>query len=186
MAINAGTGLLSGSSYGDLSKHDAYTIQKRMLPIAKRLLTFAKFAQRKPATERGFGDPAPKIRTLPDWDTPWRRAFLQTSKPPAHQSMFCSSTVHNTDIMLAASHDPIVQVITERQAQQAGETIDFISYGNSSRIASRLCTQHRKHWTQRRKLTVRTRTLPLTAATTLLTEQFRFWKTMTPPRSKSS
>ena len=47
MAINAGTGLLSGSSYGDLSKHDAYTIQKRMLPIAKRLLTFAKFAQRE-------------------------------------------------------------------------------------------------------------------------------------------
>ena len=30
--------------------------------------------------------------------------------------------------MLAASHDPLVQVITERQAQQAGETLDFISY----------------------------------------------------------
>jgi N4-gp56 family major capsid protein len=38
------------------------------------------------------------------------------------------SYVNTTDIMLAASHDPIVQVITERQAQQAGETLDFISY----------------------------------------------------------
>ena len=48
MAVYGGTGTISGSSYGDLSKNDAFTIQKKMLPIAKRLLTFAKFAQKKP------------------------------------------------------------------------------------------------------------------------------------------
>ena len=36
--------------------------------------------------------------------------------------------VNTTDIMLAASHDPVVRVITERQAQQAGETLDFLAY----------------------------------------------------------
>jgi hypothetical protein len=47
MAAYGGTGSISGSSYGDLSKNDAFTIQKKMLPIAKRLLTFAKFAQKE-------------------------------------------------------------------------------------------------------------------------------------------
>ena len=48
MAAYGGTGSVSGaSSYGDLSKNDAFTIQKKMLPIAKRLLTFAKFAQKE-------------------------------------------------------------------------------------------------------------------------------------------
>ena len=45
-----------------------------------------------------------------------------------HNLQQYGSYVNTTDIMLAASHDPIVQVITERQAQQAGETLDFISY----------------------------------------------------------
>jgi N4-gp56 family major capsid protein len=45
-----------------------------------------------------------------------------------HNLQQYGSYVNTTDIMLAASHDPLVQVITERQAQQAGETLDFISY----------------------------------------------------------
>jgi N4-gp56 family major capsid protein len=71
MAINAGTGLLTGSSYGDLSKHDAYTIQKRMLPIAKRLLTFSKFAQRetKPQKE-GLEIRHRRYERFPIVDTP--------------------------------------------------------------------------------------------------------------------
>jgi len=47
MAAYGGTGALTGQAYGDLSANDAFTIQKRMLPIAKRLQTFAKFAQKK-------------------------------------------------------------------------------------------------------------------------------------------
>ena len=71
MAINAGTGLLTGSAYGDLSKHDAYTIQKKMLPIAKRLLTFAKFAQRetKPSKE-GLEVRHRRYERFPIVDTP--------------------------------------------------------------------------------------------------------------------
>ena len=62
MALNAGTGALTGSSYGDLSKHDAFTIQKRMLPIAKRLLTFGKFAQKE--TKHGMRLPEVCFRVL--------------------------------------------------------------------------------------------------------------------------
>ena len=48
MAAYGGTGSLTGQSYGDLSANDAF-YTKKMLPIAKRLQTFAKFAQRKPS-----------------------------------------------------------------------------------------------------------------------------------------
>lgn len=134
MAINAGTGALSGSSYGDLSKHDAYTIQKRMLPIAKRLLTFAKFAQRetKPSKE-GLEIRHRRYERFPIVDTPIAEGVTPNFVNLQHTTIKhilqqYGSYVNTTDIMLAASHDPIVQVITERQAQQAGETLDFISY----------------------------------------------------------
>jgi len=134
MAINAGTGLLTGSSYGDLSKHDAYTIQKRMLPIAKRLLTFSKFAQRetKPQKE-GLEIRHRRYERFPIVDTPIAEGvtpnFVNLQHTTIkHNLQQYGSYVNTTDIMLAASHDPLVQVITERQAQQAGETLDFISY----------------------------------------------------------
>jgi len=134
MAINAGTGLLTGSSYGDLSKHDAYTIQKKMLPIAKRLLTFSKFAQRetKPQKE-GLEIRHRRYERFPIVDTPIAEGvtpnFVNLQHTTIkHNLQQYGSYVNTTDIMLAASHDPIVQVITERQAQQAGETLDFISY----------------------------------------------------------
>lgn len=134
MAINAGTGLLTGSAYGDLSKHDAYTIQKRMLPIAKRLLTFAKFAQRetKPSKE-GLEIRHRRYERFPIVDTPIAEGVTPNFVNLQHTTIKhvlqqYGSYVNTTDIMLAASHDPIVQVITERQAQQAGETLDFISY----------------------------------------------------------
>ena len=55
--------IVGGSTYGDLSKNDAFVIQKKMLPIAKRLLTFARFAQKetKPP-EAGFRDPSQTVR----------------------------------------------------------------------------------------------------------------------------
>ena len=51
--------------------HDAYTIQKRMLPIAKRLLTFSKFAQRetKPQKE-GLEIRHRRYERFPIVDTP--------------------------------------------------------------------------------------------------------------------
>jgi len=134
MAINAGTGLLTGSSYGDLSRHDAYTIQKRMLPIAKRLLTFSKFTQRetKPQKE-GLEIRHRRYERFPIVDTPIAEGvtpnFVNLQHTTIkHNLQQYGSYVNTTDIMLAASHDPLVQVITERQAQQAGETLDFISY----------------------------------------------------------
>jgi N4-gp56 family major capsid protein len=38
------------------------------------------------------------------------------------------SYVNTTDVQLAAAADPVLKIISERQATQAGETIDFLSY----------------------------------------------------------
>jgi len=71
MPINAGTGTLTGSSYGDLSAHDAYTIQKAMLPIAKRLLTFGRFAQKETKSQgEGLEIRHRRYERFPIVDTP--------------------------------------------------------------------------------------------------------------------
>ena len=72
MAAYGGTTTISGSSYGDLSKNDAFTIQKKMLPIAKRLLTFAKFAQKetkpqKQGQKSGTADMSGSQSQTPQW-----------------------------------------------------------------------------------------------------------------------
>ena len=36
--------------------------------------------------------------------------------------------MNTTDVQLAAAADPVLKIISERQATQAGETIDFLSY----------------------------------------------------------
>jgi len=134
MALNAGTGNLTGSSYGDLSKHDAFTIQKRMLPIAKRLLTFGKFAQKetKPQKE-GLEIRHRRYERFPIVDSPIPEGVSPNYVNLNHTTIKhilkqYGSFVNTTDIMLAASTDPVLQIITERQAQQAGETIDFLTY----------------------------------------------------------
>ena len=38
------------------------------------------------------------------------------------------SYVNTTDVQMAAASDPVLKIISERQATQAGETIDFLSY----------------------------------------------------------
>jgi N4-gp56 family major capsid protein len=38
------------------------------------------------------------------------------------------SYVNTTDVQLAAAADPVLKIISERQATQAGETIDFLSF----------------------------------------------------------
>jgi len=134
MALNAGTGALTGSSYGDLSKHDAFTIQKKMLPIAKRLLTFGKFAQKetKPQKE-GLEIRHRRYERFPIVDSPIAEGVTPNFVNLQHTTIKhvlqqYGSYVNTTDIMLAASTDPVLSIITERQAQQAGETIDFLTY----------------------------------------------------------
>ena len=135
MALQDGNvGTLTGSSYGDLSRGDAFKIQKKMLPIAKRLLTFGKFAQ-KEVKSQGEGleirhrryerlpiaDQAIAEGVTPDFDNLEQVTIRHTLEQ-------FGSYVNVTDVMMAAATDPMVQIITERQAQQAGETVDFLSY----------------------------------------------------------
>lgn len=135
MALQDGNvGTLTGSAYGDLSRGDAFKIQKRMLPIAKKLLTFGKFAQRetKPQGEGleirhrryerlPIADQAIAEGVTPDFDQLEQVTIRHTLEQ-------FGSYVNVTDVLMAAATDPMVQIITERQAQQAGETLDFLSY----------------------------------------------------------
>ena len=134
MAAYGGTGSLTGQSYGDLSANDAFTIQKRMLPIAKRLQTFAKFAQRETKPQKqGLEIRHRRYERFPIVDNPVAEGVTPDFTSLEHTTLKHTlkqygSYVNTTDVMLAASHDPVLQVITERQAQQAGETLDFLAY----------------------------------------------------------
>lgn len=126
--------ITGGSSYGDLSKNDAFTIQKRMLPIAKRLLTFAKFAQKETKPQKqGLEIRHRRYERFPIVDTPIAEGVTpdfttidQTTLK--HTLKQYGSYVNTTDVMMAASSDPLVRIISERQAQQAGETLDYLAY----------------------------------------------------------
>lgn len=134
MAAYGGTGSVSGSAYGDLSKNDAFTIQKKMLPIAKRLLTFAKFAQKETKPQKqGLEIRHRRYERFPIVDTPMAEGVTPDFVSLEHTTLKHTlkqygSYVNTTDVMLAASTDPVLKVISERQAQQAGETVDFLSY----------------------------------------------------------
>ena len=134
-ATNSTAGVIAGgSTYGDLSKNDAFTIQKKMLPIAKRLLTFARFAQKETKPQKqGLEIRHRRYERFPIVDTPISEgvspAFTTIDQTTIkHTLQQYGSYVNTTDLMLAVSTDPLVQVITERQAQQAGETLDFLAY----------------------------------------------------------
>tara|TARA_Y100001963_G_scaffold159145_1_gene261533 strand:+ start:1086 stop:2180 length:1095 start_codon:yes stop_codon:yes gene_type:complete len=135
MAAYGGTGTITGAtSYGDLSKNDAFTIQKKMLPIAKRLLTFAKFAQKETKPQKqGLEIRHRRYERFPIVDTPVAEGVTPDFTSLEHTTLMHTlkqygSYVNTSDVMLAASHDPVLNVITERQAQQAGETLDFLSF----------------------------------------------------------
>ena len=123
-----------GSAYGDLSKNDAFTIQKRMLPIAKRLLTFAKFAQKETKPQKsGLEIRHRRYERFPIVDQPIAEGVTpdfttidQTTLK--HTLKQYGSYVNTTDVMYAAAQDPMVKIVTERQAQQAGETLDYLAY----------------------------------------------------------
>ena len=134
MAAYGGTGSISGSSYGDLSKNDAFTIQKKMLPIAKRLLTFAKFAQKETKPQKqGLEIRHRRYERFPVVDTPIAEGVTPDFSSLEHTTLMHTlkqygSYVNTTDVQLAAAADPVLKIISERQATQAGETIDFLSY----------------------------------------------------------
>ena len=134
MAAYGGTGTISGSSYGDLSKNDAFTIQKKMLPIAKRLLTFAKFAQKETKPQKqGLEIRHRRYERFPIVDTPIAEGVTPDFSSLEHTTLMHTlkqygSYVNTTDVQLAAAADPVLKIISERQATQAGETIDFLSY----------------------------------------------------------
>ena len=134
MAAYGGTGTISGSSYGDLSKNDAFTIQKKMLPIAKRLLTFAKFAQKDTKPQKqGLEIRHRRYERFPIVDTPIAEGVTPDFSSLEHTTLMHTlkqygSYVNTTDVQLAAAADPVLKIISERQATQAGETIDFLSY----------------------------------------------------------
>jgi N4-gp56 family major capsid protein len=134
MAVYGGTGSISGSSYGDLSKNDAFTIQKKMLPIAKRLLTFAKFAQKETKPQKqGLEIRHRRYERFPVVDTPIAEGVTPDFSSLEHTTLMHTlkqygSYVNTTDVQLAAAADPVLKIISERQATQAGETIDFLSY----------------------------------------------------------
>ena len=134
MAAYGGTGSLTGQAYGDLSANDAFTIQKRMLPIAKRLLTFAKFAQKETKPQKqGLEIRHRRYERFPITDTPVAEGVTPDFTSLEHTTLKHTlqqfgSYVNTTDVMLAAAADPVLRVITERQAQQAGETLDFLAY----------------------------------------------------------
>ena len=134
MAAYGGTGTISGSSYGDLSKNDAFTIQKKMLPIAKRLLTFAKFAQKETKPQKqGLEIRHRRYERFPIVDTPIAEGVTPDFSSLEHTTLMHTlkqygSYVNTTDVQLAAAADPVLKIISERQATQAGETIDFLSF----------------------------------------------------------
>ena len=134
MAAYGGTGTISGSSYGDLSKNDAFTIQKKMLPIAKRLLTFAKFAQKETKPQKqGLEIRHRRYERFPVVDTPIAEGVTPDFSSLEHTTLMHTlkqygSYVNTTDVQMAAAADPVLKIISERQATQAGETIDFLSY----------------------------------------------------------
>ena len=134
MAAYGGTGTISGSSYGDLSKNDAFTIQKKMLPIAKRLLTFAKFAQKETKPQKqGLEIRHRRYERFPIVDTPIAEGITPDFSSLEHTTLMHTlkqygSYVNTTDVQLAAAADPVLKIISERQATQAGETIDFLSF----------------------------------------------------------
>jgi len=124
----------SGNLYGDLSTEDALTIQSKMLPVAKKNLTFARFAQ-KDTKGRNDGNVMRhrRYKKFPLNDTPLGEGV--TPDFDQLESEVVSTTIRQygryvpvTDLMELLGQDPYISIITERQAQQAAEVIDLLCY----------------------------------------------------------
>ena len=129
-------GALTGSSYGDLSANNSFSIQKRMLPIAMKLLTFSRFAQRdvkplKDGLELRFRryekiSITGKDSPIAEGVTPNFDNITQTTIKTTLQRY--GTYVNVTDLMMAVHSDPVLQQITDRLATMAGELKDFLDF----------------------------------------------------------
>ena len=135
MAITANSfATTAGSLYGDLSQEDALTIQSKMLPIAKKNLTFARFAQKdSKGTNEGNVIRHRRYKKFPINTTPLGEGV--TPDFDTLESEVISHTVRQygrytpvTDLMELLGQDPYISIITERQAIQAAETMDMLAY----------------------------------------------------------
>ena len=125
---------VAGSLYGDLSTEDALTIQSKMLPIAQKHLTFARFAQ-KDSKGTGEGNTIRHRRykkfpinttplgegVTPDFDT-------LESEVISHSIRQYGRYTPVTDLMELLGQDPYISIISDRQAIQAAETMDMLAY----------------------------------------------------------
>ena len=129
-------GGLTGSSYGDLSANESFSIQKRMLPIAMKLLTFSRFAQRdtKPLKDglelrfRRYEKIAitGKDSPIAEGVTPNFDNITQTTIKTTLNRY--GTYVNVTDLMMAVHSDPLLQQISDRLAVMAGELKDFLDF----------------------------------------------------------
>ena len=129
-------GALTGSSYGDLSANNSFKLQRKFLPIAMKLLTFSRFAQRdvKPLKEglelrfRRYE----KI-SITGKDTPIAEGvtpnFENVTQTTIKTTLNRYGTYVNvTDLMMAVHTDPLLQQISERLFTMAGELKDFLDF----------------------------------------------------------
>ena len=129
-------GALTGSAYGDLSANDSFKIQRKFLPVAMKLLTFSRFAQRdvKPLKEglelrfRRYE----KI-SITGKDTPIAEGvtpnFENVTQTTIKTTLNRYGTYVNvTDLMMAVSTDPLLQQISERLFLMASELKDFLDF----------------------------------------------------------
>jgi len=146
--------------YGDLSVEDALTIQSKMLPVAKKHLTFARFAQKDtkgqnqgnvirhrrykkfPLSDQPLGE-----GVTPDFD-------VLESEVISHTVRQYGRYVPVTDLMEILGQDPYISIITERQAQQAAETMDLLAYKHFRAPANVIYTNGASRAAVNTKLTV--------------------------------
>lgn len=124
----------SQNLYGDLSVEDALTIQSKMLPVAKKHLTFARFAQKdSKGQNQGNVIRHRRYKKFPLSDQPLGEGVtpdfdVLESEVISHTVRQYGRYVPVTDLMELLGQDPYISIITERQAQQAAETMDLLAY----------------------------------------------------------
>ena len=135
MAITANNyTTVGGSLYGDLSTEDALTIQSKMLPIAKKNLTFARFAQKdSKGTNEGNTIRHRRYKKFAINETPLGEGVTPDfdtleSEVISHSVRQYGRYTPVTDLMELLGQDPFVSIITDRQAIQAAETMDMLAY----------------------------------------------------------
>ena len=150
----------SQNLYGDLSVEDALTIQSKMLPVAKKHLTFARFAQKdSKGQNQGNVIRHRRYKKFPLSDQPLGEGVtpdfdVLESEVISHTVRQYGRYVPVTDLMELLGQDPYISIITERQAQQAAETMDLLAYRHFNAPANVIYTNGSARSSVNTKLTV--------------------------------